>query len=95
MKITAVENGRLGEFSNLVWVRLRTDEGVTVLGETFMGAAAVGAAVLLNTSSDCTSRRTSAASALLASNPAGWICAFGGRIGSMGWSWPCGQIWAT
>jgi galactonate dehydratase len=43
MKITAVETVRLGEFPNLVWVRLRTDEGVTGLGETFMGAAAVEA----------------------------------------------------
>ena len=43
MKITAVETVRLGEFPNLVWVRLRTDEGLTGLGETFMGAAAVEA----------------------------------------------------
>jgi galactonate dehydratase len=43
MKITAVETVRLGEFPNLVWIRLRTDEGVTGLGETFMGAAAVEA----------------------------------------------------
>lgn len=43
MKITAVETIRLGEFPNLVWIRLRTDEGLTGLGETFMGAAAVEA----------------------------------------------------
>lgn len=43
MKITAVETVRLGEFPNLVWVRLGTDEGLTGLGETFMGAAAVEA----------------------------------------------------
>jgi galactonate dehydratase len=43
LKITAVETVRLGEFPNLVWVRLRTDEGLTGLGETFMGAAAVEA----------------------------------------------------
>ena len=43
MKITAVETVRLDEFPNLVWVRLRTDEGLTGLGETFMGAAAVEA----------------------------------------------------
>jgi len=43
MKISAVETVRLGEFPNLVWVRLRTDEGLTGLGETFMGAAAVEA----------------------------------------------------
>ena len=43
MKITALETIRLGEFPNLIWVRLHTDEGVTGLGETFMGAAAVEA----------------------------------------------------
>jgi galactonate dehydratase len=43
MKITAVETVRLGEFPNLVWIRLRTDEGLSGLGETFMGAAAVEA----------------------------------------------------
>ena len=43
MKITAVETIRLGEFPNLIWVRLHTDEGLVGLGETFMGAAAVEA----------------------------------------------------
>jgi galactonate dehydratase len=43
MKITALETLRLGEFPNLVWVRLHTDEGLVGLGETFMGAAAVQA----------------------------------------------------
>ena len=43
MKITGVETIRLGEFPNLIWVRLQTDEGLTGLGETFMGAAAVEA----------------------------------------------------
>lgn len=43
MKITALETVRLGEFANLVWVRLHTDEGIIGLGETFMGAAAVEA----------------------------------------------------
>jgi L-alanine-DL-glutamate epimerase-like enolase superfamily enzyme len=43
MKITGLETLRLGEFPNLVWVRLHTDEGLTGLGETFMGAAAVEA----------------------------------------------------
>ncbi len=43
MKITAVETLRLGEFPNIVWCLLRTDEGITGLGETFMGAAAVEA----------------------------------------------------
>ena len=43
MKITAVETIRLGEFPNLIWVRLHTDEGLVGLGETFLGAAAVEA----------------------------------------------------
>lgn len=45
VKVTAVETVRLGEFPNLCWVRLHTDEGLTGLGETFMGAAAVEAYV--------------------------------------------------
>src|SRR5512139_4063337 len=43
MKITALETLRLGEFANLLWVRLHTDQGPVGLGETFMGAAAVEA----------------------------------------------------
>jgi galactonate dehydratase len=43
MKITQLETIRLGEFPNLLWVRLHTDEGLVGLGETFMGAAAVEA----------------------------------------------------
>ncbi|MDQ7956850.1 MAG: mandelate racemase/muconate lactonizing enzyme family protein [Rhodocyclaceae bacterium] len=43
MKITQVETVRLGEFPNILWVRLHTDEGLVGLGETFMGAAAVEA----------------------------------------------------
>ena len=43
MKITAVETLRLGEFPNLCWLRLHTDEGIVGLGETFFGAAAVEA----------------------------------------------------
>ncbi|MCP5152155.1 MAG: mandelate racemase/muconate lactonizing enzyme family protein [Ectothiorhodospiraceae bacterium] len=43
MKITAIETLRLGEFPNMVWVRVRTDEGVTGLGETYFGARAVEA----------------------------------------------------
>lgn len=45
MKITQVETLRLGEFPNIIWTRLHTDEGLTGLGETFMGAAAVEAYV--------------------------------------------------
>jgi len=43
LKITNVETVRLGEFPNIIWVRIHTDEGLTGLGETFMGAAAVEA----------------------------------------------------
>ena len=43
MKITQLETIRLGEFHNIIWVGLRTGEGVVGLGETFMGAQAVEA----------------------------------------------------
>lgn len=43
MRITSVETIRVGEFPNLIWVKLHTDEGISGLGETFMGAAAVDA----------------------------------------------------
>jgi L-alanine-DL-glutamate epimerase-like enolase superfamily enzyme len=43
LKITDVQTLRLGEFPNIIWVQLHTDEGLTGLGETFMGAAAVEA----------------------------------------------------
>lgn len=43
MKITALETLRLEEFGNLIFVRLHTDEGVTGLGETFLGPKAVEA----------------------------------------------------
>lgn len=43
MKITAIETLRTEEFSNVLWVRLHTDEGSIGLGETFYGAAAVEA----------------------------------------------------
>lgn len=45
MKITAVETLRTGEFANVLWVRVHTDEGIVGLGETFYGAAAVEAHV--------------------------------------------------
>jgi len=35
MKITGLETIQLGEFSNLMWVRVHTDEGPIGLGETF------------------------------------------------------------
>ena len=41
MKITALETLQLGEFPNLVFVRLHTDEGFVGLGETFFGAKEV------------------------------------------------------
>ncbi|MDP9362659.1 MAG: mandelate racemase/muconate lactonizing enzyme family protein, partial [Chloroflexota bacterium] len=43
MKVTRLETLRLGEFPNLLWVRVHTDEGLVGLGETFFGAAAVEA----------------------------------------------------
>lgn len=43
MKIKAVETIRLDEFSNILWVRILTDEGPVGLGETFFGARAVEA----------------------------------------------------
>ncbi len=43
MKIRQVETIRLGEFPNLLWVRVHTDQGLVGLGETFMGAEAVEA----------------------------------------------------
>ncbi|HMQ40961.1 MAG TPA: mandelate racemase/muconate lactonizing enzyme family protein [Paracoccus sp. (in: a-proteobacteria)] len=43
MKITAIETLRTEEFSNVLWVRLHTDQGLIGLGETFYGAAAIEA----------------------------------------------------
>ena len=41
MKITAVETIRLDEFSNVLWVRVHTEDGITGLGETWFGARAI------------------------------------------------------
>ena len=43
MKITRLETLRLGEFPNLAWVRVHTDEGLSGTGETAFAAAAVEA----------------------------------------------------
>ena len=43
MKIIAVETIRCVEFPNILWVQLRTDEGLTGLGESFYGPAATEA----------------------------------------------------
>ncbi|MBW8836267.1 MAG: mandelate racemase/muconate lactonizing enzyme family protein, partial [Burkholderia sp.] len=43
MKITRLETVRVGEFPNLLWLRVHTDEGLYGLGETFRAAAAVEA----------------------------------------------------
>ncbi|MCC5954680.1 MAG: mandelate racemase/muconate lactonizing enzyme family protein [Natronohydrobacter sp.] len=43
MKLTAIETIRIAERPNLLWVELHTDEGITGLGETFFGPAAVEA----------------------------------------------------
>jgi galactonate dehydratase len=43
MKITRLETLRLGEFPNLVWLRVHTDQGLTGLGETSYAAQSVEA----------------------------------------------------
>ena len=43
MKITALETIQLAAYPNLVHVLIETDEGITGLGETFLGADAVAA----------------------------------------------------
>lgn len=43
MRIEAIETLRLGEFDNILWVRVHTDGGLVGLGETFMGPRAVEA----------------------------------------------------
>ena len=43
MKVTAVETIRVGEYPNLLWVHVRTDEGLVGLGEAFYGAASAEA----------------------------------------------------
>src|SRR5271167_2788906 len=45
MKITALETIRIDEFPNLIWLQVRTDEGVSGLGETFFLAGTVEAYV--------------------------------------------------
>src|ERR1700720_3441062 len=45
LKITKIETITLGEFPNLFWVRIYTDQGVVGLGEAFLGAQAVTAYV--------------------------------------------------
>lgn len=43
MKIDQVDTLRLREFPNIVWIEIRTDEGIVGLGESFMGARAIEA----------------------------------------------------
>ncbi len=43
MKITAVETITLGEFPNILWVQVHTDDGLVGLGETFYAVAPVAA----------------------------------------------------
>jgi galactonate dehydratase len=43
LRIRALETIRLGEFPNVLWVRVHTDSGPVGLGETFYGAQAVEA----------------------------------------------------
>lgn len=41
MKVTAIETVHVEEHPNVIWVEVHTDEGLTGLGETFFGIAAV------------------------------------------------------
>ncbi|MSP47954.1 MAG: mandelate racemase/muconate lactonizing enzyme family protein [Alphaproteobacteria bacterium] len=41
MKITALETIQLGEFPNLMWLRVHTDQGLVGLGETFFAPGTV------------------------------------------------------
>ncbi len=43
MKINRLETIRIGEFPQLVWLLVHTDEGLTGLGETFMNAGSIEA----------------------------------------------------
>src|SRR5919201_534786 len=43
LEVTALETIQLAEFSNVLWVRVHTDQGLVGLGETFFGADAVAA----------------------------------------------------
>jgi len=45
VKVTRVETIRVGEFPEIVWVHLHTDEGVVGLGETWYAASVVEAAI--------------------------------------------------
>ena len=45
MKITKLETLRLGEFPNLLWLRVHTDAGLVGVGETSFSAASVEASV--------------------------------------------------
>lgn len=44
-KVEAVRTIRIGERANLIWVEIRTSEGLVGLGESFRGAAAVEAVI--------------------------------------------------
>ena len=41
MKITKIETIRLPKHTNLIWVKIKTDENVFGLGETWFGSEAV------------------------------------------------------
>ena len=45
-QINAIRTIRIDERSNLIWVELETDDGLTGLGESFRGAQAVEAVIL-------------------------------------------------
>src|SRR6185312_13212483 len=41
MRIVAIETVNVEAFSNLVWIRIHTDDGIVGLGETFRNSQAV------------------------------------------------------
>ena len=41
MKITGLETVQLGDYPNLLWLRVHTDQGIVGLGETFYAAGTV------------------------------------------------------
>ena len=41
MKITSIETIQNSKYSNLVWIKIHTDEGLVGLGETFRNPQAI------------------------------------------------------
>ena len=47
MKVTRVETLRLGEFPNVCWLRVHTDEGLVGPGKDYFGARVEEATILV------------------------------------------------